>query len=217
MIILQNGQLSLLKQKINEMIVMLETHDTFATAKFQTILQIIYKNIEQCIMNDFDGIKELSRYVYEDWRNVCVGQNGIENWYLNVSDLTLKGKWNKSFEELALSVDRILGTNFIVPRKWYSYDELIRLGQQYKEREKDWNVVIEELVMGHRYYQSPMEQVPDDIWSFAKMLGLAGSDDTLKEWFLRDVPAFGYFSPVQILKIENGDDILRILMYGIPV
>ena len=145
-------------------------------------------------------------------------KNGIQNWYLNVSNLTLKGKWNKSFEEVALSVEQILGTNFIVPRKWYCYDELIRLGQRYnKEREKDWNVAIEELVSVHRYYQSPMEQVPNDIWSFAKMLCLAESDDALKEWFLKDIPAFGYFSPVQILKIENGDDILRILIYNIPI
>lgn len=217
MIILQKGQLSLLKQKINEMITMLKTQDTFATAKFQPTLQIISNNVEQCIINDFDGIKELSRYVYEDWQVVCVGKNGIQNWYLNVSDLTLKGKWNKSFEEVALSVEQILGTNFIVPRKWYCYDELIRLGQQYKEREKDWNVAIEELVSVHRYYQSPMEQVPNDIWSFAKMLCLAESDDALREWFLKDIPAFGYFSPVQILKIENGDDILRILIYNIPI
>ena len=210
MIILQKGQLSLLKQTINEMITMLKTQDTFATAKFQPTLQIISNNVEQCIINDFDGIKELSRYVYEDWRVVCVGKNGIQNWYLNVSDLTLKGNLNKSFEEVALSVDQILGTNFIVPRKWYCYDELIRLGQRYKEREKDWNVAIEELVSVHRYYQSPMEQVPNDIWSFAKILCLAESDDALKEWFLKDIPAFGYFSPMQILKIENGDDILRI-------
>lgn len=217
MIILQNRQLSLLKQKIDDMISMLKTHDIFATAKFQPILQIISNNIEQCITNDFDGIEELSRYVYEDWRVVCAGKNGIENWYLNVSDLALKEKWNKSFEEVALSVDQILDTNFIVPKKWYSYDELIRLGQRYKEGEKNWNVVIEELVSTHRYYQSPMEQVPNDIWSFAKMLCLAESDDFLKEWFLKDIPAFGYLSPVQILKIENGDDILRILMYSIPV
>lgn len=217
MIILQTSQLYLLKQKINQMITMLKTHDIFATAKFQPTLKIIYNNIEQCIKNDFDGIRELSRYVYDDWRVVCVGKKGIENWYLNVSDLTLKEKWNKSFEEVALSVEQILGTNFIIPRKWYSYDELIKLGQQYKEKEKDWNVLIEELVSVHRYYQSPMEQVPNDIWSFAKMLCLAGSDDALKEWFLKDVPAFGYLSPVQILKIENGDDILRILLYGIPI
>ena len=217
MIILQNRQLSLLKQKIDEMIAMLKTQDTFATAKFQPTLQIISNNVEQCIINDFDGIKELSRYVYEDWRVVCVGKNGIQNWYLNVSDLTLKGEWNKSFEEVALSVEQILGTNFIVPRKWYCYDELIRLGQQYKEREKDWNVAIEELVSVHRYYQSPMEQVPNDIWSFAKMLCLAESDDALREWFLKDIPAFGYFSPVQILKTENGDNILRIFIYNIPI
>ena len=62
-----------------------------------------------------------------------------------------------------------------------------------------------------------MEQVPNDIWSFAKMRYLAESDDALEEWFQKDIPAFGYLSPVQILKMENGGDILRILMYNIPI
>ena len=217
MIVLQNKQLSLLKQKIDKMISMLKTQDVFATAKFKPALQIISNNINQCIINDFDGIVELSRYVYEDWRNVCVGKSGMQNWYLNISDLNLKAKWNKLFEEIALSVEQILGTNFIVPRKWYCYDELIKLGKQYKEREGNWNAVIEELVNAHKYCQSPMEQVPNDIWSFAKMRCLAESDDALEEWFQKDIPAFGYLSPVQILKMENGGDILRILMYNIPI
>lgn len=215
MFILQNEHLFLLKQKINEMLTMLNTYDIFATAKFQPTLQIIFNNIEQCIKNNFDGIKELSRYIFEDWRTVCIGKNGMENWYLNVSDVRLKGKLNKSFEEVALSVERILGTKFLVPRKWYSYNELIWLGQKYKKTEKDWNLIIEELTKVHRYYQSQMKQVPNDIWSFAKMLCLADTDDSLKEWFLKDIPAFGYISPAQILQIENGDDILRILMYSI--
>lgn len=215
MLILQNEQLFLLKQTIKEMLTMLNTYDISATAKFQPTLQMIFNNIEQCIKNDFDGINELSRYIFEDWRTVCVGKNGMENWYLNISDVILKGKLNKSFEEVALSVERILGTNFLVPRNWYSYNELIRLEQKYKEVEKDWSLVIEELTKVHKYYQSPMKQVPNDIWSFAKMLCLVETDDALKEWFTKDIPAFGYISPVQILQIENGDNILRILMYSI--
>lgn len=66
--------------------------------------------------------------------------------------------------------------------KWYSYNELIRLGQKYKETKKDWDVVVEELAKVHRYYKSPMKQVPNDIWSYAKMLCLAETDDALREW-----------------------------------
>ena len=51
----------------------------------------------------------------------------------------------------------------------------------------------------------------------AKMKGFAGTEDSLKEWFLKDVPAFGYLSPMQILQIENGDDILRSFMYDSPI
>lgn len=217
MIVLQNNQLSELKQMIDKMLDLLKTYDVFSSAKFQPTLQMISKNIGHCIRYNFDGIEELSRYIYEDWRSVCVGKLGVQNWYLNIVDLELKGKVNKIFEDTALTVEKILGTNFIIPRKWYSNDELIRIGKKYKERQKDWDVVIEKLISTNRYYQSPIKQIPDDIWSFAKMLCIAGTDDSLEEWFLKDIPAFGYLSPKQILQIENGDDILRNLMYDIPI
>lgn len=216
-VVLQKQQIILLKKRIDKMLTMLERYDTFATAKFRPTLQILSNNIEQCIMYSYDEIEELSRYVFEDWRIVCLGKNGIENWYLNIDDLRLKGRWNEEFEEVVLSVEKILGTNFIVPRKWYSYDDLIRIGRRYKEREKDWDEVIEKLRKENRYYQSPMKQIPNDIWSFAKMLGLAGTENSLKEWFLKDVPAFGYLAPMQILQMENGDDVLRSFMYDVPV
>lgn len=217
MIVLQNNQLSELKQMIDKMLDLLKTYDVFSSAKFQPTLQMISKNIGHCIRYNFDGIEELSRYIYEDWRSVCVGKLGVENWYLNIVDLELRGKVNKIFEDTALTVEKILGTNFIIPRKWYSNDELIRIGKKYKERQKDWDVVIEKLISTNRYYQSPIKQIPDDIWSFAKMLCIAGTDASLEEWFLKDIPAFGYLSPKQILQIENGDDILRNLMYDIPI
>ena len=77
--------------------------------------------------------------------------------------------------------------------------------------------IIEILKRTNGYYQSPVKQIPNDIWSFAKMKGFAGTEDSLKEWFLKDVPAFGYLSPMQILQIENGDDILRSFMYDAPI
>lgn len=217
MVVLKDKQLFLLQQMIDKMLDLLKIYDVFESAKFQPTLQMISSNIEQCIKYNFDGIEELSRYVYEDWRIVCVGKNGIENWYLNIEDLKLKGKINKTFEEVALSVDETLGTNFIVQRKWYSYDELISLGLRYKEREKDWHTVINKLISTNRYYISPIKLIPSDIWSFAKMLGIAGTDDSLKEWFSKDIPAFGYLAPKRILQIENGDDILRNFMYDIPI
>lgn len=200
-----------------KMLDLLKKYDVFESAKFQPILQIISSNIEQCIKCNFDGIDELSGYIYEDWRRVCVGKKGIENWYFNIEDLKLKGKVNKTFEEVAVSVEKILATNFVVQRKWYSYDELLDLGQRYKEREKDWDIVIKKLISTNRYYISPIKLIPADIWSFAKMLCIAETDDSLKEWFSKDIPAFGYLAPEKILQIENGDDILRYFMYDIPI
>lgn len=217
MVVLQDKQLFLLKQMFEKMLDLLKKYDVFESAKFQPILQIISSNIEQCIKCNFDGIDELSGYIYEDWRRVCVGKKGIENWYFNIEDLKLKGKVNKTFEEVAVSVEKILATNFVVQRKWYSYDELLDLGQRYKEREKDWDIVIKKLISTNRYYISPIKLIPTDIWSFAKMLCIAETDDSLKEWFSKDIPAFGYLAPEKILQIENGDDILRYFMYDIPI
>lgn len=217
MVVLQDKQLFLLKQMFEKMLDLLKKYDVFESAKFQPILQIISSNIEQCIKCNFDGIDELSGYIYEDWRRVCVGKKGIENWYFNIEDLKLKGKVNKTFEEVAVSVEKILATNFVVQRKWYSYDELLDLGQRYKEREKDWDIVIKKLISTNRYYISPIKLIPNDIWSFAKMLCIAETDESLKEWFSKDIPAFGYLAPEKILQIENGDDILRYFMYDIPI
>lgn len=217
MVLLHKKQISLLRQKVDKMLALLKTYDKSETAKFRPTLQIIANNIEQCIIYNFDEIEELSRYVYEDWRNVCTRKIGIENWYLDIGDLELKRKLNEEFEEAALSVEKILGTNFIIPRKWYSCDELISIGKEYTTRKKCWDEIIEILKRTNGYYQSPVKQIPNDIWSFAKMKGFAGTEDSLKEWFLKDVPAFGYLSPMQILQIENGDDILRSFMYDSPI
>ena len=45
------------------------------------------------------------------------------------------------------------------------------------------------------------------------MLCITETDDSLKEWFSKDISAFGYLAPKTILQIENGDDILHNFMY----
>lgn len=65
MVVLQSKQLILLKQMIDKMLDLLKTYDIFESAKFQPALQMISSNLEQCIKYNFDGIEELSRYVYE--------------------------------------------------------------------------------------------------------------------------------------------------------
>ena len=215
--VLSNEQISLMKIDIDQMLTMLKKYDLSKTAKFQPILQIIANNIDECIKCEFDGIEELSKYIYEDWRTVCVGKNGIENWYLNTTDLELKGQLNKEFEKVAMDVEQIITTNYIIPKKWYSYDELINIGKNFKVRENEWNKIITNMRQEHRIYLSPMGYVPHDIWSFVKMLCLVDTEEALKEWFLEDIPAFGYLSPRQILQIENGADILRDFLYDIPI
>ena len=48
---------------------------------------------------------------------------------------------------------------------------------------------------------------------FAKyFLCIASTDEILKKWFFSDIPAFGYISPVEMTKLENGNDILRTFL-----
>ena len=215
--VLKNEEIILLKRKVDDIIYILQKYDECMTAKFRVYLQIISRNVEKCILDEFDGIEELSQYIYEDWRKICVGNGGIENWYLNISDLELKGEYNKKIEEICISIEKILGTNFVIPRIWLNFDELNKLKCQYYDIEEGWNSTIKRLKENRQYYNSPIEQIPSDIWSFAMMLCIMDSEKSLEDWFYKDIPAFGYVSPMQLVKMEYGENILRVLMYGITI
>lgn len=95
MMVFQKEQIILLREHINEIIALLEKYDTLHTAQFRPTLTMMARNIEQCINNQFEGIEELSKYIFEDWRIACVGEYGIDNWYLDIQDLICKQEVNK--------------------------------------------------------------------------------------------------------------------------
>ena len=215
MIILQKEQIILLKEHINEIIILLEKYDALYTAQFRPTLTMMVRNIEQCINNQFEGIEELSKYIFEDWRIACVGNYGMDNWYLDLQDLICKQEVNKEIQKRVLYIEHTLKTNYIIPKKWYSYKELQDVGVRFKEREDFWESIIGKLKLKKKYYKSDIEYVPDDIWSYAKML-FSDTDNNIKKWFQENIPAYGYLSPAHILKLDGGSEILRSFMLDIP-
>lgn len=213
---IQREQVPFIKQKIDIMINILKCYDCMKSAKFFSILQMMSNNMYACLKNNFNGVEILETYILEDWRSVCKGKNGIENWYLKIGDIMLKEKINNKFQQETLCIDKVLKTNYIIPKKWFSYEEFAEIGMECKERKDSWEQIINSLKQENKYLQSPIKQVPDDIWSYCKMIEIAENDEMLKKWFMIDVPAFGYVSPFDILKMKNGDNILRSFMYDFP-
>lgn len=103
-----------------------------------------------------------------------------------------------------------------MPRTTFSYETLIKIGNDFKCREKTWNEMIDNMKKANRFYKSPIEEVPDDIWSFAKFLCIVSGDENLQKWFYRNVPAHGYIKCVEMLQLENGDNILRNFLFDFP-
>ena len=116
---IQKEQVLFMKQKIDIMINILKCHDCMKSAKFFPVLQIMSNNMDICLKNNFDGIEILETYILEDWRSVCKGENGIENWYFHIGDIMLKEKINNEFQKEALCIDKVLNTNYIIPKKWF--------------------------------------------------------------------------------------------------
>lgn len=213
---IQKEQVPFIKQKIDIMINILKFYDCMKSVKFFSILQMMSNNLDACLKNNFEGVEILETYILEDWKSVCKGENGIENWYLKIGDTMLKEKINNKFQQEALCIDKVLNTNYIIPKKWFSYEEFVEIGKECKERKDNWEQIINSLKQKNKYLQSPIKQVPDDIWSYGKMIGIAENDEMLKKWFMMDISAFGYVSPIDILEMKNGDNILRSFMYDFP-
>lgn len=214
---LRAEKLSELYNSINHMIIFLNKHDLQNTARFMPYLKIISNNIKECISCNYDGFNILIKYIQEDWRKVCLGKDSMENWVLHVTELELKGNINKQFEELARKVDKQLEANYLVPKTWFCYEDIVNLSVSYDKIKESWDSLIEELKGSRRYFVSPDPNIPNDIWSFAKSICFIQNDIFLKEWFFKEIPAFGFYSPFEMLQIENGEKALKILMQSVSI
>lgn len=77
-----------------------------------------------------------------------------------------------------------------------------------------WRSIAELLKKEGFYYQSPLKEIPDDVWSLAKR-NISSDDEKLIQWFNSEIPAFDDQKPVDIARIE-GETELRKLMLTIP-
>ncbi|MDE7422776.1 MAG: hypothetical protein K2N51_03655 [Lachnospiraceae bacterium] len=183
------------------------------TPDFLKYLIIMKKNIQICIECNYDGIEELSKYLCEDWRQLFKGNDGIESWYIPIDNIDLKACTNIMLEDCLEKIDRLLNVNFFIKRKWYSEKELKNMGKSFYQYKKNWNSIINDIQKNNGCIKSPITQIPNDIWMFAKyFLCVASTDEILKKWFFSDIPAFGYIAPVEMTKLENGNDILRTFL-----
>ena len=213
---IKKTNLELLQNRINNMISLIEKYDTEKTAQFLSTLKMMSRNIDKCIESEFDGISELDKYLKQDWRTVCKGDNSIEKWVFDLKDIREKIEINKIFDDNVLFIDRLLNTDCVFQKIVFNYDKLINKGKQFECFRSTWDESIEKLKKYNRYYESPIEGGEDDIWTFAKSLNIQGSDEKLQKWFYRNIPAFNYLKCVEIIQLENGSDILRSFLFQFP-
>ena len=214
--VLSKKQKSLLTKRINDMVDLLLVYDTASKATFLNDLRNMLNDISQCTNSDIEEQKKISTSVCMGWTELRNRDDGIINWYFDIPDVKMKLEVNEKFNENIQCIDEILKLEFYVQRICYSYERLVCIGENYKYREEDWNKKIEQLKNIDKYFQSPIEEIPDDIWSFGKTLQIVSGDEKLKKWFVSNIRAFGGLKPVEIMQIENGADILRVFLYNFP-
>lgn len=77
MYVINKENLGELQRIIREVMLIVQVESKEKLPYFYNILKIMKNNIKICIDNQYQGIDELSKYLYEDWRAVCNIQKGI--------------------------------------------------------------------------------------------------------------------------------------------
>lgn len=183
--------------------------------KFLSCLNIMKKNIETCIDCEYDGIEELTVYLCEDWTTACKMDCGLGSWYVKNDNIDIKAIENRKFEESISKIDKIFETNYILPRTWYDSSDLKNIGQSFSKCKNDWDIMLNDIINKYGFIKSEIPAIPDDIWTYAKFLSIASDNNSLIDWFSREIPGFGYLVPLEIVKLVNGDNILRSFMMDI--
>lgn len=209
--VLQREELIKIRDNAQCMVNLILDYNHSARPAFLSYLKLIVSNSNICIDSQYEGLEELTQYILEDWRSICMGNSDFEHWYIQSADVCEKARLNTILDIAAQNIERILGTKYLVERVWYDEEKLKFISKKYCEIQDVWNGIIDkEMKM-----KSMLPNVPDDIWTYAKHLGLAGSDQELVKWFEQDIPAYGCLSPMQILTLDQGDNILRYFMVEI--
>jgi hypothetical protein len=89
------------------------------------------------------------------------------------------------------------------------------LVKQFKNNKKHWNVIVESMANDGIMTESKLNTIPNDVWSWAKRC-ISDSDEILIKWFNSNIPAFYGEKPVDIIRLVNGEDVLKELMLCLP-
>lgn len=102
-------------------------------------------------------------------------------------------------------------------RTWYDSNDLHNIGLSFNKCKNDWDTIINDIINKYGLIKSEIAVIPDDIWTYAKYLSIAPDNNSLINWFSKEIPAFGYLAPLEIAKLVNGENILRSFMMDITI
>lgn len=179
---------------------------------FYQYSSLMLKNVEICISNNYDSIDELTIYLQEDYKSIFRKEKEIENFHIPSNDINKKAEQNLKVQELLAQIDYLLETDigevhFLAGREWYNTNDLKNIGEEFEELKSQWMQYIDEFRKTIQC-ESMITEVDNDIWIYAGVaLGL--KDTALKNWFYEEIPAYRFLVPIEVLRLENGKNILR--------
>lgn len=210
-------QLLRLKDELIQAISIVNNQKQRETPKFLSYLNVMKKNIETCIDCDYDGLEELVGYLCDDWTMACKVDYGLGTWYVKDDNIDIKATKNRKFDQAIIEIDKILQTNHIMARTWYDSNDLHNIGLSFNKCKNDWDTMINDIINKYGLLKSEIAVIPDDIWTYAKYLSIAPDNNSLINWFSKEIPAFGYLAPLEIVKLVNGENVLRSFMMDITI
>lgn len=185
---------------------------------FYNNIKLMTNNLGICIDADYDSIDELTDYLKEDWTSIFRREKKMENLYISAMDIDKNADINMNIQKLLLQIDEILKTDLqdvklIAMRKWYTKKELSLIAEKYESIRPYWEAQIKAIeAVGFR--KSSIEGVGDDVWTYAGCL-ITTDEEHLKQWFSKEIPAYSYLSPLEIIRLDNGDKILKDFLLSI--
>lgn len=120
---------------------------------------------------------------------------------------------NRLFEQKVIQIDKLLQTNLFVAKQWIDTSIIRRIGWDFRSNTRYWDEMKKMMVREGILTKTKVEGISDDIWSVGKRCCVASSDDELIRWFQLVIPAFYNARPVDIVKMSNGEDALRALIF----
>lgn len=184
---------------------------------FYNYIKQMRNNIDICKKENYQFRKELTICLQEDWKSIFTEQKNIQTFHISCNDIDEQYRKNIEIQNDIKEIDKILEANNstvseLFSRKWYSTRELEKIGRTFIEQEEIWNLQINEIKHKYGMCKSPISIINDEIWTYAKFLCICAEEEELLKWFHEEVPAYRYLIPINVLKLLNGDMILKDFM-----